>query len=324
MINTIKNDVEEIQEWVSALSLPRLSNYRSFFNAANSAEALGLYHWNEDLSALFFRLVCLIEIILRNRVHRVMSMRHGTVGTRESRDWYMHVALNPRSKAKIAEITHFRRGKQLLLRVPAKSPDDVISQLSFGFWPHLLHLREDITGQQLDWGQILIEIFPGHRQRHPTYWEKVKHRDVLFARLDLCNDIRNRVAHHEPIWKLGPLIEESCRRAGRQPTLLAKAPSTPNESLARLQLLYERLVELLVWLNPRIAAQHQRGEAHARCCSMFKPQSLLAYRQSRLQINIDLAHIKSLKHLRKALRYAKRRQQTILLNDGHRKFGAVN
>lgn len=53
MHEQIKIDRVGNQARVQALSHARLSNYRSFFGAADDAEALGLYQWNEEMSAVF-------------------------------------------------------------------------------------------------------------------------------------------------------------------------------------------------------------------------------------------------------------------------------
>jgi hypothetical protein len=205
-----------------------------------------------------------------------------------------------------------------------QSPDDVVSRLTFGFWPHLLELRTDVHQQPVDWGPILVDVLPGHRQRQATYWAKSKHRDALFARLDLCNELRNRIAHHEPIWKLGPLMSESRPCRGAPQTVQAPAPSTPAEALLRLRLLYDRVIELLTWLSPDIAARHAVSEMHLRCLYLLQSKALSAYQQALSPAEIDLANLRNLRTLRKTLRYAARRQQPILVKDGHRLIGHLN
>lgn len=194
MLKQIKTNTARNLARIQALSHARLSNYRSFFGAVDDAEALGLYQWNDDLSAVLFRTVSLLEVVLRNQFHHAMSLRYGVMGGHGSRDWYVHVALNPRSQSRVRDITHYKQGNQMLPRVPTPSPDDVVSGLTFGFWPHLLDLKWDSHQQIVDWGPIFVDVLPGHRQRQASYWTKRKHRDSLFARLDLCNELRNRIA----------------------------------------------------------------------------------------------------------------------------------
>ncbi|MGE8398451.1 MAG: hypothetical protein ACN6NZ_00785 [Burkholderiales bacterium] len=164
-------------------------------------------------------------------------------------------------------------------------------------------------------------MLPGHRQRQPSHWAKQKHQDELFARLDLCNGLRNRIAHHEPIWKLGELMTEGRARPGKPLAVAAPAPTNPDEALSRLRLLYGRVVELLTWLSPDLANQHTRCELHLRCLNLLQPTTLQAYRHALPPAKIDLATVRSLRALRKALRYAARCQQPVLLKDGHRTLG---
>jgi hypothetical protein len=323
MLKQIKTNMAGNQARIQALSHPRLSNYSSFFGATDDAQVLGLYQWNDDLSTVLFRTISHVEIVLRNQFHRAMSQRYGVVGGKGSKDWYLHVSLNSHSKAKIVGITHFQKGRQTLPRVPPPSPDDVVSRLTFGFWPRLLDVQTDIHQQPVHWGPILVDVLPGHRQRQATYWGKLKHRDELFARLNLCNELRNRIAHHEPIWKLGPLMGESRARRGMRQTIQAPPPSTPGEALARLRVLYDRITELLNWLSPDVAAVHLLSELHLRCLHLLQPATLIAYQRIFLPAEIDLTHIANMKNLRKILRYAARRRQPLILKDGHHLVGCL-
>ena len=168
-----------------------------------------------------------------------------------------------------------------------------------------------------------MDVLPGHRQRQADHWRKTNPRDALFARLDLCNELRNRIAHHEPIWKLGPLLSESRPRSHVQRTIQAPAPTTPTDALARLQLLYGRVTELLVWLEPDVAAQHISSETHLRCLNLLQPETLRAYQQALPFAEIDLATLRNLRTLRKTLRYAARHKQPVLIKDGSRLIGLL-
>jgi hypothetical protein len=324
MLKLIKGNPAGNLAHIQALSHARLSNYRSFFGATDDGEALGLYQWNDDLSAGIFSTIKQLEVVLRNQFHHAMSQRYGAAGGQGSKDWYAHVALNSKSKDKIKGITHHYRGSQLVPRVPAPSPDDVVSGLTFGFWPRLLDLTVDIHQQPVAWGPILVDVLPGHRQRQASYWAKPKHRDALFARLDLCNELRNRIAHHEPIWKLGPLMAERRSRHGSPVAIEAPAPTTPADALNRLRLLYDRVTELLGWLSPAVAAKYMASDIHLRCLNLLQIDTLRDYRRALPPAEIDLAIVPNLRSLRKALRYAARRRQPVLIKDGHRLIGNLS
>lgn len=323
MHKPIKPTLSGTCAWVRALSHARLRNYRSFFGAADDAEALGLYRWSNDLSADVLSTLFLVEVVLRNGFHHALSRRYGGGGGHESKDWYEYVSLDAQARSRILGITHYRRGQRMVVRVPAPSADDVVSRLMFGFWPHLLDLKKDLLGNAVDWGSILVDALPGHRQRQAEYWAKQKHRDALFARLDLCNELRNRIAHHEPVWKLGPLMKEGRPRRGVPQTVEAPAPRTPAEALARLRLLYGRVIELLGWLTPEVAAHHKKSPGHLRLLHLLRLETLNAYRHGSPPMEIDVATMSNVHALLETVRDAEGRQRHLVVRDGERVIGQL-
>lgn len=272
---------QDVQSVVQAISPARLGSYKRYFQAANDLEALGLYQWNEDLCEAFARTTDRIEVILRNQFHAALSQRYGQQGSAGSRDWYSYLNLQPKSSEKVREITHVYRRGAWRLRTPVRTPDDVVSNLTFGFWPRLLDVSTDTNQVTVPWCTIIPDILPGHRQRDPSYWRPQARQDAFFARLNLCNDMRNRIAHLEPIWKLGPLQAEARNRPGRPIKNVDGPTRTPQESLDRLRLINDRLIELLHWLSPTVTHWYRQCSAHARCIALLTPAALDAYRQNR-------------------------------------------
>jgi hypothetical protein len=121
--------------------------------------------------------------------------------------------------------------------------------------------------------------------------------------------------------QLGSLMSEGRHRHGAPLTVEAPAPSTPDDALTRLRLLYDRIAELLGWLSPAVAAKHTACDMHMRCLNLLRPEVLLNYQHALPPAQIDLAALANLHILRKALRYAERRKQTVLIKDGHRLIG---
>ncbi|HEY1397454.1 Abi family protein [Roseateles sp.] len=305
---------------VKAISHARLSNYRTFFNPVDDGETLGLYQWNDDVSGSLFRAMSLLEIVLRNQFHKALGSRFGAVGPSGGKDWFNHLHLNPDSREKVKKLTHKKRHGTWLPRNPMPSPDDVVSKLSFGFWPHLLDVTSDSSGLALKWGEILVEVVPGHRMRQPAQWKRAE-RDALFSRLDLCNEIRNRIAHHEPIWKLGPLMEEARARSGVTPAIVAGAPATPADAVDRLRLYYDRMVELLKWLSPDVATAYRGGETDARCRVLLSHDAVAHYRRRRPFGEVQLDFFLGDRRLAKILRYASRHRQPVALKRGAATIG---
>lgn len=261
---------------IAAISAPRLGSYRKFFQPQTDEELLGIYRWHEDLCAAFSRNLKWVEVVLRNRFHKALSRRYGTSAVGSSRDWYHHLRLSSHSRESVRKITHSQTGQR---RQPAPSPDDVVAKQTLGFWPALLDVEKDLHDARIAWGDILIEVVPGHRQNSAAYWRVQAHRDALFARLDLCKYLRNRIAHHEPIWKQGALYEESRPRQRRPIALVAPAPRTPAEAVLRLQLQHDRVMDLLHWLSPEVARMVKDGPGYQDGEKLLLPGALDLYRQ---------------------------------------------
>jgi hypothetical protein len=272
---------QQVQAIAQAISQARLGSYRRFFQTTTDLEALGLYQWNEELRGAFARTTDLIEVILRNQFHAALSQHYGQQGGPESRDWYSYLNLPTKSYQKVRDITHVLRAGTWQSRHPARTPDDVVSNLTFGFWPRLLDVSTDTNQIAVPWDTIIPDILPGHRQRESTYWRKKAHQDIFFSRMDLCNDLRNRIAHLEPIWKLGPLKAEARNRPGRAVQTIGGPARNPQESLDRLLLIDRRLMELLHWLSPTVSHLYKQGPAHTRCATLLTTAALEAYRQNR-------------------------------------------
>jgi len=247
------------------ISDARLSSYRSFFSPSNDAELYGLYCWNDSISSCFMRLIGVTEVTLRNRFHGVISqhMSHGTSNPNNSNDWFNHIGLLGKSKKNIEKITHditWPSGQYTATpKNPPVSPNQVIANMTFGFWPILLDCKS------LPWGDLLPLIIPNHRySSHKNYWASQINIDGLYERLCKVRDLRNRVAHFEPLWKLKDIFEEKRSKKGSTivPAIEYPSPQTAAESLHRLNVLYNRTTQLLFWLSKERAQAFMLSEVN--------------------------------------------------------------
>lgn len=267
----------DIPALIATISAPRLNSYRAFFQPLTDDELLAIYRWHEDLCTHFNHILKWVEVAMRNRFHVALSTHHGVNGSAGSRDWYHHIRLSSHSVDSVHKITHRANGTP---RRPVPTPDDVVAKLTLGFWPALLEVVQDAAGHRMPWHQILPLMVPGHRHPHETFWRQQANRDALQARLELCTYLRNRIAHHEPIWKQGALLEETKPRHRRPPTVQAPAPSTPTEALARLQQQHARVMELLHWLSPAAARLVSQDHTFQQGQALLQAATLQAYRQN--------------------------------------------
>lgn len=92
---------QDLTAALEALSIPRLSTYRHFFSAQTEAEQYGLHQWNEAISMLFFKVLSLTEIAIRNQFHKVLSTVYGAPRHTQSFAWYDHLQLGFKSSESV-------------------------------------------------------------------------------------------------------------------------------------------------------------------------------------------------------------------------------
>ncbi len=166
---------EIIKNLEKSISPERLSTYVLETNG-DKQEALELYLKNSEISSAFYIPLQGLEITLRNALNNVLKSHYSNDA------WYDTVKLNKRGQQNItdAKDTVKRLHKQI-------NPPHVIAELSFGFWLSLINKKY----HQNLWIPVLNKAFPNaHMSR----------ADIL-KQLDHLRTFRNRIAHHEPVFK---------------------------------------------------------------------------------------------------------------------------
>lgn len=165
---------EMLAEMEHSLSLERLTRYL-VETQGNRKEALRLYAWNTSVSAAFYGPLQALEIALRNAMHNRLSEKYST-------DWYDKVPLIRKNSIQLATVK-----SNLENRPDVITPPDIISELSFGFWVLLLSHPYEMTL----WRPTLRKAFP--------HAKAIKRKQAYDPLRDL-KDLRNRIAHHRPIF----------------------------------------------------------------------------------------------------------------------------
>ncbi|MBX9787232.1 MAG: Abi family protein [Alphaproteobacteria bacterium] len=152
---------------------------------------LNKYHRNIILSEAMIPVLHYFEILLRNRIDKVIKKYYGE-------DWLIHAPLplinSSKDIKKISEIIDkFSREQRKF------SHDTVLSQMTFGFWCAFFHKRYD----PLLWHRknALKSIFPHLPKKNRT-------RGHIEQKLLKIKSIRNRIAHHEPVWNHPVSVDE--------------------------------------------------------------------------------------------------------------------
>lgn len=164
----------------TAISNPRFSRYL-IACGYKKQKALKLYRANIILSQKMYAVIGVFEVVLRNSIDRHFLNSKGN-------DWlansvqiggYLDVTLGCEdSFHSIQEAIH-RLGIEY-------THDRLIAKLSFGFWTYQFASKEFAAS-----GSNLLDIFPNR-----PFGTKQK---TVFQNLIKINDIRNRIAHYEPI-----------------------------------------------------------------------------------------------------------------------------
>jgi hypothetical protein len=143
--------------------------------------ALALYVWNARLGESFHLPIQAVEIALRNRVNDVLTVCYGA-------EWWKDA--NFLAVADRKQISSLDEVKQRITRRNGPMvTGQIVAGLSFGFWVSSLDRRFNPT------------VWSAHLRRgFPHLPHGVKRGDLQTAVRSIA-DFRNRIWHHEPIFK---------------------------------------------------------------------------------------------------------------------------
>lgn len=254
------------------ISKPRLDSYRGYWKVS-PASAVGLYMWNGEVCAEVSKLLSYFEISLRNNIHREMSLHTSSAagtGPSASSHWWdtLWVQLKPVTKKKIIEV------RQAAGSTVTLSPDEIVSRLSFGFWPNVLSW---IAKQRTP---LLPRILPAHPLSQagatPDWWD-TNARQAAISEVFELKDIRNRLAHHEPLWKFADVMDTS-PPAPAPPLLIAAASTDEASTLARFSRLLQLYDRAIHGLSPQLSGYISTSSWRAKLDFLLTPRGLERYK----------------------------------------------
>jgi hypothetical protein len=143
--------------------------------------ALTLYVWNARMAGALFEEIHYAEVFLRNAL--VAQLEAIAAANPNTGDWYEAGFLD---EASFAEIS--RAKEKLSRRHTSPTEGRIIAELPLGFWHNLLASHE----QRL-WERGLYRAFV-----NLPLSDSNEHLEVA-QRLHELGELRNRIAHHEPI-----------------------------------------------------------------------------------------------------------------------------
>lgn len=162
---------------LGAISKPRFDRYLAQAGDNEAQSSLTCYLWNTLLSESLYPVLQGVEVTLRNSIHKAASEKFGSAG------WMDSVLVDPEKRYLNAARENLQN------RDKDTGPDNLMSELNFGFWAGLFHHRYE----GIFWPQMLRAVFPYMPRERRT-------RQYIFGRLWRTRQLRNRVFHYEPIW----------------------------------------------------------------------------------------------------------------------------
>tara|TARA_R100000687_G_scaffold81338_2_gene78194 strand:+ start:718 stop:1371 length:654 start_codon:yes stop_codon:yes gene_type:complete len=173
---------DEVQHLPSVLSSPRFATYLIEKNS-DKEQALALYQWNLELSSAFIIPLQICEVGVRNSIVTAIENAYG-----QNWPWAksFEIALRnpPRSYSPRRDLTNLRK-----LATTGK----IVAELRFIFWEKMLTKGHDGA----IWNNHLRTAFP-HADQLKTIQEL---RTEGNEELRKIRELRNRIAHHEPIFR---------------------------------------------------------------------------------------------------------------------------
>ena len=177
---------EILDELVASLSRERLHTYLAAARG-DRARAIRLHVWNTAVSAAFYGPLQGLEIALRNAMRRELAERYGP-------SWYD----NPNAGLDKGALDRVTGARSELARAGyGNEASRIVAALPFGFWVSLTGPGgRRASGHKADYEMTLWR--PAPRRAFP-HREKLT-RKQAHRPLDDLRILRNRIAHHEPIF----------------------------------------------------------------------------------------------------------------------------
>ncbi len=177
----------KFSEFEDIISPERMRRYLAACNY-DTRKAMTLYRYNIRLSQELLAVVGCFEVALRNKINKQFVSQHGN-------NWLMDFIMpggcfhSDHRTAKTKNI--IEKAYNELLRNNQYSHTKLLAQMEFGIWKYMFsNVQYQLTGQ------TLLDIFPNK----PRSTRSQRYNNTyIFQELDYINNLRNRIAHHEPI-----------------------------------------------------------------------------------------------------------------------------
>jgi hypothetical protein len=194
----------------NTISEPRIETYRNFFDKHSTEEIYGIYLWNKTLCGAIYPLLQACEVALRNAINTSAVNRFGAY-------WYnslSHTQHNGRDNFNYSNlVSNFERAKDNVVKKLNKQrrnngqqplrhgykPDFnlVVAATDFSTWEFALHTCHYRVNNN-------SYLWPKQTKKSFKNWPHQSSYDTQVELYDIVSELRpfrNRLSHHEPLWK---------------------------------------------------------------------------------------------------------------------------
>ena len=176
----------QLSSLCNLISEPR---FRTYLRACGNdqVQAMQLYEWNLAVSAAFMAPLQVMEVAIRNAAADAIARTHGADWPRNNG---FRIALGQRARGYdpardlLSAVSKFTRSNTY-------SPGKVIAELRFAFWQEIFTRRHDGA----IWNLHLHSVLPNAPNPNVQIM-----RGWAFEEVGEVRKLRNRIAHHEPIF----------------------------------------------------------------------------------------------------------------------------
>lgn len=168
------------------LSQDRLQRYLLACNN-DIRKAMTLYRYNLRLSQELFTIISCFEVALRNAIDKQMVINFGNDWLRDAiLQGGIFTGVKCRDTSKIISRSYNKLNSNNIY-----SHSKLIAEMEFGVWKYMFSAPQFKAS-----GKTLLKIFPN---KPKSSAENQYNNLYVFNKLDGINNLRNRIAHHEPI-----------------------------------------------------------------------------------------------------------------------------
>ena len=202
-------------DFEALISPDRMRRYVSACEG-NVIKAMALYRYNLAVSSELFKIISCFEVALRNQIDKTLKP---LLGNNWLRDSSLPGGIFDNAKT-LGTLKIIRKAYNILKLNDCYTPTKLMAEMEFGIWKYMYSGPEYAAT-----GQKLLSVFPAKPKSTVALQIDNKH---IFNELNSVNQIRNRIAHHEPI----------CFVTG-----------LPIKTVNYIQREYHRIVKLLSWMG---------------------------------------------------------------------------